>query len=324
MSLKNLFIVCSPLQIINAIESVYHFDLDNNLLVIIYSSYNDNNNKQMDNIAKYYKWQEVLTIGDGKQRSKFFDYVKTTKKLQKTQYQYVFSGGFSAAMYMMVANVEKNKLFFLDDGVETITRYNQRLKTNKINKFRLKYARFWLFGLKTKLKDRINLFTYFNLKLLPNIEVIHNDLTFFKAKYMVNSTMDENIYFLGQRLRMNKLKYALYVKEFISNANKKVIYIPHRSELVSNELKKALKDQGAMLKYCNMPIEIYFLTNKITPYAVVGFFTTALLTLRFLYPNSQYKSIYLSESSSFENYHKAEDIYKYIYSIGVERLTYSI
>lgn len=316
----NLFIVCSPLQIINAIEATNHFDLKDNILVIIYSSYNDPNNIQMDSVANYYNWQQILGVGNGNQKSKFLSYVSIIKQLKKQQYNYVFSGGLASAKQTIIANISKNKLFYIDDGVETITRYHQKLSTNKVNNFRIKYLRFWLLGLKTSIKDPINFFTYFALESLDNIQIIRNDLSYFKQKYLTDSILDDVIYFLGHP-SADTAEYMTYIKGFINNVkndDNQIVYIPHRSEVISHELKMILDKHKIKIKNTNMPVELYFLTNKITPYSVIGFNTTAFFTLKFLYPKTQYKFIYRSMYS--ESLESTNTIYKHIQSIGIKEL----
>ena len=58
---KNLFVVASPLQIINANEAINYFSLINNVFVVIYNS-NDIHNIQIDNILKNIKTDEVIKI----------------------------------------------------------------------------------------------------------------------------------------------------------------------------------------------------------------------------------------------------------------------
>lgn len=47
--MNNLFIARSPLQIINALEAIEYFNLNNNILVIVYN-YIENNNNQMNTL----------------------------------------------------------------------------------------------------------------------------------------------------------------------------------------------------------------------------------------------------------------------------------
>lgn len=314
----NLFIVFSPLQIINAIEAIHHFDCKNNILIMNYKPCQDKNNEQMDALAKYHQWDTILTIGEGKRRSKFLRYVSLIKKLKKNCYNHIFVAGFTSAIYTILANLEKNKLFFMDDGVGTIEAYNNYFSLNKQPKLKLKHIRFWLFGFKTKLTDKINLFTYFDLKPLPDVAVIPNNLNWFKKTYVIDITIDKDIYFLGHPHDNNPEVYANILEKFIHTHAQKIIYAPHRYEKISKPLKKILTQYDVEIRWVGMPIEIYFVTKKIQPYMVAGFCSSAFFTLKFLYPRSQYQAIYYLADP---NCNRTKEAYSHIYSIGIEKIT---
>jgi len=69
-----------------------------------------------------------------------------------------------------------------------------------------------------------------------------------------------------------------------------------------------------------MPVEMYFLTNKISPESVAGVGSSAFFTLAFLYPDAKYQSIYhvCNESEARE----IREINKYLVEIGVEILNF--
>jgi hypothetical protein len=315
---SNLFIVFSPLQIINAIEAIHHFKCDNNTIVINYKPRQDQNNTQMDVLAKYHKWDEEIRIGDGSRKSKFFSYIKIIRLLKRKSYNYVFVAGFTSAIYTIVANLNKNKLFFMDDGVGTISAYNDVFAPNKKIKLRLKHIRFWPFGIKTKLTDKINIFTYFDLQTLPHISVIPNRLKWFSENYTNNLVKDEKIYFLGQPHDDSSKVYSKTLEYFIKNQECKVVYIPHRFEKINKSLELMFKQNLVEVRLVNMPIEMYFLINKIRPNIVAGFYTSAFFVLLLLYPTVNYQAVV---SLSY-NSHAIKDIYKRLADAGVEVLNY--
>ena len=226
--LKNLFIVRSPLQIINSLEAIEYFDLDNNILIIIYNN-TDNTNYQMKKLSKLYEWKRIIELNEEKKKSKILEYYKLIKELKKASYNYVFFSNFGSVQRIILSNLKIKNLFFLDDGVETLNRYKDVFVENKINKFRLKLARFWLFGLKTKIKNPINLFTYFDLQPFRDSKVIKNNLDFFQKKYLNHTNHTDEIYLLGQPLvSTNLLKendYFFYLDEVIQQSSCKIIYI---------------------------------------------------------------------------------------------------
>ena len=102
---KNLFVVASPLQIINANEAINYFSLINNVFVVIYNS-NDIHNIQIDNILKNIKTDEVIKIKPSR-NGKFFEYVKIIRYLKKYIYNYLFIGDMGSINRVIIPNLKK-------------------------------------------------------------------------------------------------------------------------------------------------------------------------------------------------------------------------
>lgn len=79
--MKNLFIVRSPLQIINAIEAVHNFNLTDNTLVLIHNR-SITNTEQMKDLLNLIKWEEIIHVEES-YGSKFFKYISLIKQLKK-------------------------------------------------------------------------------------------------------------------------------------------------------------------------------------------------------------------------------------------------
>ena len=116
---KNLFIVNSPLQLLNAIEAVYKFNLKNLLLVAIYNR-SENNKNQMENKIKEFSFDEVVRFTP-KKGSKYIGYVRLINQLKEYQYDNVFTGELEDPSFrVLVANIKKEKLetkFWVDDFI---------------------------------------------------------------------------------------------------------------------------------------------------------------------------------------------------------------
>lgn len=318
---SNLFIVKTPLQVINSIEAIDYFKLTNNILIVV----NDQKNKnalQMNNIIKYYNWDNIIYINN---KMSYFSYLKTIKELQKATYNYIFFARFGSIQRLILSNTIKNKVYYFDDGTETITMYNEFLTKNEINKFdnrQFARLRFVLAGLNINIKDTINLFTYFDLKPFDESEVVLNKLKYFREKYLKSSTELNSIYLLGQPLYEKKLvsekTYFDYIKRIKSTSDKKVIYIPHKGE---SDVSKVLSliDDTFEVKHIDIPIELYFLENKIKPTHIVSFFTTAFFTLKLFYPESRFESIYIEDKLLLKKQKIIKSHYDFIYSIGIDK-----
>ena len=278
---KNLFILRSPLQVINAIEAIKHFELKNNIVVLIYNSL-DTNTKQINELIETEEWVEIIKLEDSG-RSKLTKYVTLIKKLKKDIYRYLFLGDFGTIQRIIIPNITKEYVYLIDDGATTLTIYNQFLKPKKLNKFNFREFRYLFFGLKFIIRDKINLFTYFDLESIDENTVVKNKLLELKNRYLKDITKDNNIYFIGQPLDSVKIlnvnQYVKVIEALIEKYNKKIIYIPHRSE--SQNLRnsvESIKSELFEIKTLNMPVEIYFLQEKIIPFKIVSFFSVVLIT----------------------------------------------
>ena len=184
--------------------------------------------------------------------------------------------------------------------------------------------RFLFFGLKITIKEDINLFTYFDLKPLKNTKIITNNLDYFRANHLNNTTIvDNTIYILGGPLVETKLliedDYFRYLDLVMKNNLNHFVYIPHRVEVISERMKSYISDTFEIRKTC-MPVETYFLEQNIQPAHVISFFTTAFFTLKKLYPESQYTYLYIPSDKILERKEQVENIYKSIETLNINRI----
>ena len=187
-----------------------------------------------------------------------------------------------------MANIDKEKVFLLDDGTATIVDYERSIKINKINRYSLKELRFLTFGLKIKVKDKINLFTYYNLEKLPGFEVIKNNLEYMKKDFVLNNIdYDDTIFFFGQpsEIFSDKKELELYLYKIVNKfSDKKIFYIPHRSQTKDEINNIMLVNKNIKILEINMPVERYFLDNGIYPKYAISYISTALTTTKILFP----------------------------------------
>ncbi len=320
IDLNNLFIIGTPLQLLNAIEAAEYFKSENNILIIVHRSLKANRT-QIDKIRSLYKWKEIIDIEYSK-NSSLLKYVSLVKYLKKNVYKRIFISKLEVVPKIIIPNVNKEKVFLLDDGVMTISLYENNIKKGKTNKYNFKELRFLFFGLKIKIKDKINLFTYFDLEAVNGIEVVKNKLSFLKKTYLEGAdTDDSHIYFLGHPSSkyIDDDSYLKSLYKLVDNSNKKIIYIPHRGE--SKEMKdtlSSLNNPFFSIIDIGMPVELYFLENKIYPSQVIAYYSTALVTLNIIYQDCKISFIPISLDKDINN--TLENIYKIFDKEGLERL----
>ena len=320
--MNNLFIVRSPLQLINSLEAIEHFKLTQNILVLIYNN-TTNTNTQMDNLISLYSWKRVIKVNEKQKRSKYFEYMRFVKELKKESYNYLFFSNLGSIHKLLLANIKRKRTIYLDDGVETITRYNTIFKPQKLNKFKLRQIRFLFGGLKIKIDEKIDLFTYFDLEPLKESKIIKNTLSNFQKKYLKESQKDENIYFIGQPLVKTNLlledDYFSYLEHILALYPQKIIYIPHRTEIVSERLKSYISEKFE-IRDINMPVELYFLQNGIYPNHIISFMTTAFFTLQKLYSKTALSYIYIPSHKILERQKDVAGAYEFIEKLNIYKI----
>lgn len=316
--MKNLFIVGTPLQLINAIEAVNQFKLESNILIIVHRSLHANR-VQMDDLKSLYEWEEIIDI-EYSRHSSMLRYLDLVKYLERYTYKYIFISKLEVVPKIVIPNVVKEKVFLLDDGVLTIFIYENSIKTDKINQYNFKEIRFLIFGLKIRIKDKINLFTYFDLEPVNGVEVVKNELNFLKATYLEGATKNsDTIYFLGHPSSkyIDDDSYINSLLSLLEKFDKKIIYIPHRGE--KQDMKDIISSIDSPLfnvEDINMPVELYFLKNKIYPSHIISYYSTALITLNTIYKECRISFIPISKMST--NHKPLVNIYKIFNEAGLD------
>jgi len=319
--MSNLFVIGTPLQLINAIEAIEYFNLKNNVLVLINVS-KAKNKEQVDDIVKLYSWKKIVEIKNGKGLN-FFKYFSIIRNLQKQKYNNVFVAKLDSISMAIAANTHKEKLFLLDDGSLTISIYKKYILDGCQVTYRFKEFRFLLLGLKVKIRDKVNLFTYYDLEPVNGNEVIKNSMTYFKSKY-ISTTKNKNdyIYFIGQPLNelISRELHKKIIEKIIIKNNKKMIYIPHREESdVSLKNLEGMTKSLFEIRDLGMPVELYFLKNSIYPSNVFSFYSTALATIELIYDKCNIYYIKIPQNQSNKKYYTL-DLRQYYEHIGSNKL----
>ena len=115
--------------------------MENNVLIIVHRSLKANR-VQIDAIRDLYPWKHIIDIEYSK-NSSILKYIRLVKDLKKDIYNYIFIPKLEVVPKLVIANVQKEKVFLLDDGVMTISLYENNIKKNYINKYDFKEIRFF-------------------------------------------------------------------------------------------------------------------------------------------------------------------------------------
>lgn len=317
---RNLFLINYPLQLINAIEAQKHFKTQNNVLVIFYYAGQESNYNQLVKLIGLFEYSKLIFYK--KNRMSFM--TDLINEIQKESYSKVFTGFFSLNSRRIIANIMYSDLYLIDDGVYSISIHNQLYGLNKEGyknyittylehehtsfvkqisfyfyfHYRKNYLK--LFGYKNDM-DSINLkfYTIFDLPRYRHEVIIKNNFDFFKSYYSGKHKLSSQhetripsdaIFFLGQplynSLTISYTEYLYFLQAIFSFYKQNIIYIPHRGENENTfEDIKNLYPQFIEVRKLSQPFELYLLENNILINHLVSFVSSALFTVKKLYPN---------------------------------------
>ena len=284
---KNLFVINSPLQLLNSIEAIYKFELKNIIIVAIYNR-SIKNIEQIEAQLGKINCDEIVRFNPLKE-GKLKGYVKLIRYLKKYSYEYIFLGELEDFRFRaIVANLNKTNLFLVDEGSATVALYESTIKKDRINRFKFKSLKFIFNGLKINIKDNINFFTYYDFNPLKKGLVIKNNLEYLKKDFIKNELdYEDTLFFLFQPLHIfsDNKEFKNSLKRVIKkNKNKNIVSIPHREDKETIEIIKDIDNRINILEL-NQPIEKYFLQLGIYPKYLILYSSTALTTLKILFPN---------------------------------------
>lgn len=293
----NVFLIETPLQLLNAIEAKEYFKDMKSLLIVKYSG-NAKNDLQIDQLLKLSQWDKIIYIRSNISKMitnfKALLFLRYLKKLSH-QYEYIFIGEFQSHTFQSFCkNLEVKKCFILDDGVYTINLQKNILSKDKhIHEKEdalaiVKTAIKKILGLNDNKNITMHLFTCFDLEphnkqlIIPNNyyfvkKMVLNEIKIIESVYFYNSAISEQgIMRLEDELLMLE-KVDAYYKEM----GKQITYIPHRfdSTVKLNKIQK----MNIPIKKLEYLAEIEPLFNGELAGEMASFFSTTLYTLPKIY-----------------------------------------
>jgi len=323
---KNIFFVSTALHLFNAIEAQHHFKTTNNILVLLFFGDKSQDETHIQTYLEYFPYDKLITFNVGNARRYHALTVELLNLINKYTYEDLFVGYFSANLRRIVCNIPSKKLFLYDDGTysialhnelynpkgisntsQLITRYSEKKRKTKFKQFKFllyDYYRevyFRLHGYGNDFKQiKLDFFTIFHLTSYAKEKIVNHQFkriqNIFQLSNKTSSTQEEkNIYFLGQpldkALNISNDQYISYIIEIASHyKNNQIhfIYVPHRSENPSIVSNLALEKFEVLVP--NIPFEIYLLENNIDITYLASFFSSALFTLKVLFPQIKVES----------------------------------
>lgn len=286
----NVFLIASPLQLLNALEAQRHFRLPAevcDLILLIVGS--RGNIQQLERLVDASDWNRIHLVSSG-HRSRFLRWLSIRKRLAALVRSYglterLFVGNYLSELHRQMArDFAPGSVWSLDDGTATLwvnkLRRKTRQRREKTRRPLSSFVKRVFFGVKDARIDVLNYFTIYPVDPRPGEEVVKN--TFERLRGLPKSWQRvEEVYFLGDPYYENKLMpsldiymgYLKSVREYFGNSP--VVYLPHRRE-GSGKLKVIERDLGMTIKSFGLPIEYALCKHGIRPACIAGFLSSAL------------------------------------------------
>ncbi len=334
----NLFIIGSPLQLVNASEAKHQLNIeedDSHLLIINF--FGERNLQQLKHTLEIYKWDNVEFF-NYKPKNKISQLLKirgivrtVSAKFKNYLISQIFIGEYNAFEIRAIANqINAKTIILLDDGNGSIAIATQQLAKHKQKySFSIRFLVYSLFGLNVREYKSIGFFTYYAYlfkgnnhktlvienelrltKMLNQAKVQGNDIIFLGNKFVEKK-------YLSYRQYKDKLEFALHYLE--KNISKNIVYLPHRGEALE-KLGSLQKDLGLTIDHIDLPVELYLLKRKVKPKLVGTFFSSAVNSLNILFQGDVRQISFYISPSVFDKLpiNVIEDIYQNYIDINIE------
>lgn len=265
-----LFFVESPLQLLNAFEAISYYKIKTYRIVVRLSG-NSQSDVQIIHTAELLSLNPVNVkyIHIRASERTIFDYIKAllvSFRYLLVNVKYVFIGNLDSSLFnVVVPQISRDKVIFLDDGAKTIIHSYRNYAAFK--------KCFTMFKSSNDSDSQCGLNQYDNLKqkILMQCPVIDASAVFF----------------LGQKLSeiglITEELYLSILRDVVQRyPGVEIYYIPHRGE--SAEKIEVIKSLGNIkVLVLDYPVELYGICNKQIPSKVISFYSTALYSMSVIY-----------------------------------------
>lgn len=293
--MKSLFIIESPLQLLNAYEAIHYFETKK-FKILIRLSGDKSNDRQIFNLLSFLKLKHSSWIVKIKAKNKtFFDYLKIiiikmiTKVIYK-KYAKIFIGNYESGFINTITKfIDQSHIILLDDGAKSIVIQS---------KFHGNYNR--------------DFFSFYDLTPYENQTIYKNDFLKTKEKTASLKTLN-SILFLGSKLSEINITSEEYYIKLIDKISKyfnddPIVYIPHREEKPEKLYKLIKLLPNLTVHSLDYPVELYGLYEAY-PSKIVSFYSTALFTMSKIYDCESYA--FKFDYSNYLNKKNIDKVYEY-------------
>ncbi len=314
MERTSLFIINTPFQALCTIEAIKDYDIKNYYIAIV-RNVNDKFNKKTEKILNDFNISfNFIFI------KSFYDTLKKgilrkfDSELYNLNIDRIFVGDYySDSFRLFITFFIKNEvnIILLDDGSATILLYKYGLSHIKLKSTNVIIKRKLInFLMLFHTKKNILFFSVFTPPNNYNILFKKNSLTFLRN----NKYNDKMSFIIGSKMsetgKLSENEYFNYLNKIKARfPNETFFYCPHRKESTEklNKIKVLFNFEIFNTEY-TLEYDIY--KKNIMPKIIVGFGSTAVYTLKIIFPNIDAYTISFYNKKTYNVYKVLNDVYK--------------
>lgn len=344
--MKSVFLVKSPLQLINALEAKYYYKLDDSDCVLIIMADGKSYPQMMALARSQNEWKNILLLNRVPLlfsnpwhiekinydeldvlrktifRGTFYNIWRLNRLVHSIDYIDNVFMGCNNSIYMrhFVNSLKHNNTILLDDGAATIDIARKRrdgldreVPVKLYKKLKINLKRFFL-RLNDYQPDKVTFFTVYDIDVFGNDSLIKNNFNYIREKSLTSNVLDV-IFFVGSPLsetgfmsEENYIKHLIKVKEyFVGN---KIIYVAHRREN-EKKLEKIRKKLGVDVKMFDYPLEYQIAVIGQKPKILAAFVTSVLENMRLIMGEELMMISFKLIDGAYVNKDGIDEVYEY-------------
>ncbi len=281
----NLFVVESPLQLLNAQEAKAAFGVPRAAAVlVVFVGVSEHSQSLTLSLIKTEDWAEVLKVGPTR---KLPDFLREKRLIEAWMKQHppietVFIGDYRARFMRHMANTYAKRAVLLDDGSATIKVAEQRARGEGLQKqnrgLKRLFSKQRLFGYHDEDIPVLTYFSVYDLPLSGGDQLQRHHYAHLKRKAAHSERRDE-VWFIGSPMVeagiLSAKRYRDYLRQIASECPHPVAYVPHRREEHArvDDHARAL---GWRVQRNELPFELALVEGGQIPQALIGLYSTAL------------------------------------------------
>lgn len=330
----NVFLVLSPLQVLNAVEAKAFFGTQDNVLVALRHTTQGYPISDFKRVVDETDWNGVYYLSTydeervqliGKVHWAYLSWVQQ-RRLERLaarlgRVEGLFVGSYLEPIVRHFSNALPHEaLYLLDSGTDTFL----------VNKARGQTSTFaaspswktWLVNKLTRTRDqqadRVTFFTVYGLlEVGAKDRLVLNRYEHFRRRVSGTAVSDE-IWFLGEPLVLNGyfgevvyLDYLERLRRFY--AGKRFVYLPHSREQEA-DVQRIGERLGCEVRRYGVPVELALSRADPRPFEVASLICTALTNLHVMFgPTLQLTSVYVAPEHLQIGHDYFADIYRQFY-----------